>query len=65
MYRIIRSHISRRLCLSIAGLAIVIAFSPLLVLAGNIFDDDWTPPKHATQPHAAPTQLPPAVPIPT
>ena len=65
MYRIIRSHINRRPCLSIACLAIVIAFPALSVLAGNIFDDDWTPPKHATQPRTAPTQPPPAVPIPT
>jgi len=49
----------------IISLACIFACSALSARAGNIFDDDWTPPKPAVRPHPAPAQPPPVAPTPT
>lgn len=58
------SHFRRMRDVGIVALACVIACSALSARAGNIFDDDWIPPKSAVQPHGAAAQPPPAVPNP-
>ena len=58
------SRLLRSLCIGIACIAWAVACSALYAHAGNIFDDDWTPPKPVGQQHAAPAKIPPAVSIP-
>jgi hypothetical protein len=43
-------------------LTCVLAFSPMYMGAGGIFEDDWTPPKPVGQPHAPAAQPAPAIP---
>jgi hypothetical protein len=54
----------RSLCAGLIGLAGLIAFCAPHASAGNIFDDDWTPPRQVNRPRDVPAQPPPPVPNP-
>jgi hypothetical protein len=56
------SHVPKIGHASILALAGILVYSALSLGAGNIFDDEWAPPKPVGQPHATPAQPPLAVP---